>query len=364
MSEKIQESNAQFSESQATPRPAGLANVPISDVTLTKKDFTPDGEVRWCPGCGDYSILATFQAMLPKLGIRRENVMVVSGIGCSSRFPYYMDTYGIHSIHGRAPAIATGYAIARPDLNVWVITGDGDSLSIGGNHLIHALRRNVNMTIVLFNNRIYGLTKGQYSPTSETGKVTKSSPVGSLDQPFNPVSVALGAEASFVARVVDTDRELLTEVFEKAAAHRGASLIEVYQNCPIFNPGAFDALKQKSANDSLIKLVDGQPITFGENNEFGVTRNPDGSMRICEISEVGLENIVVHDLSLNDPSQAYALARLTDTGIIQRSPVGIFYQTDRPAYADSVQQDFEVAAGGGNPDLQVLFDGDDSWEII
>src|SRR6186713_925678 len=201
---------------------------------LTAKDFVTDQEVRWCPGCGDYSILAQVQKVMPTLGIPRENIVIISGIGCSSRFPYYMNTYGMHSIHGRAPAIATGLATTRPDLSVWVVTGDGDALSIGGNHLIHALRRNVNMTILLFNNRIYGLTKGQYSPTSETGKITKSTPMGSLDHPFNPVSLALGAEATFVARTIDSDRSHLTEVLSAAAAHRGTSLVEIYQNCPIF----------------------------------------------------------------------------------------------------------------------------------
>ena len=222
---------------------SGLAGKPLSITPLTKKDFTSDQEVRWCPGCGDYAVLATFQSMAANLGIKRENTVIVSGIGCSSRFPYYVDSYGMHSIHGRAPAIATGVALSRPDLNVWVVTGDGDALSIGGNHLIHALRRNVNMTILLFNNRIYGLTKGQYSPTSELGKVTKSTPYGSLDTPFNPVSLALGAEASFVARSIDSDRKHLTEVLTAAAEHRGTSLVEIYQNCPIFNDDAFATLK-------------------------------------------------------------------------------------------------------------------------
>ena len=235
---------------------SGIDLVPTADGAQTAKEFTSDQEVRWCPGCGDYAVLKAVQGFLPDLGLRRENIVFVSGIGCSSRFPYYLDTYGMHSIHGRAPAIATGIATSRSDLSVWVVTGDGDALSIGGNHLIHALRRNINMTILLFNNRIYGLTKGQYSPTSEAGKVTKSTPMGSLDHPFNPVSLALGAEATFVARTIDSDRKHLTSVLSAAAAHRGTSLVEIYQNCPIFNDGAFDAIKDRDPSAaSIIPLV-------------------------------------------------------------------------------------------------------------
>ena len=227
--------------------------------------------MRWCPGCGDYAVLKAVQSFLPDLGLRRENIVFVSGIGCSSRFPYYLDTYGMHSIHGRAPAIATGIATSREDLSVWVVTGDGDALSIGGNHLIHALRRNVNMTILLFNNRIYGLTKGQYSPTSEPGKVTKSTPMGSVDHPFNPVSLALGAEGSFVARTIDSDRKHLTAVLSAAAAHRGTSFVEIYQNCPIFNDGAFDAIKNADTKaDAIIPLVHGEPIRFGVTDASGL----------------------------------------------------------------------------------------------
>ena len=246
---------------------SGIELVPTLDEGAppqTGKDFTSDQEVRWCPGCGDYAVLKAVQGFLPDLGLRRENIVFVSGIGCSSRFPYYLETYGMHSIHGRAPSIATGIATSREDLSVWVVTGDGDALSIGGNHLIHALRRNVNMTILLFNNRIYGLTKGQYSPTSETGKVTKSTPMGSLDHPFNPVSLALGAEATFVARTIDSDRKHLTAVLSAAAAHRGTSFVEIYQNCPIFNDGAFDAVKSPATRDeAIIPLVHGEPIRFG-----------------------------------------------------------------------------------------------------
>src|SRR2546430_1639036 len=249
------------------------SGVPTTDEPQKAKDFTSDQEVRWCPGCGDYVILNTIRNFLPELGLRRENIVFVSGIGCSSRFPYYLETYGFHSIHGRAPAIATGLALAREDLSVWVVTGDGDALSIGGNHLIHALRRNVNITILLFNNRIYGLTKGQYSPTSEVGKITKSTPMGSLDHPFNPVSLALGAEASFVARTIDSDRKHLTQVLRQAAAHPGTALVEIYQNCNIFNDGAFDALKdQQQADEALIRFDHGKPIRFGADGSPGVVR--------------------------------------------------------------------------------------------
>src|SRR5207245_1432388 len=233
--------------------------------TLTKRDFTSDQEVRWCPGCGDYAILSTVQAFLPELGVPPHQTVFVSGIGCTARFVYYVDTYGVHGIHGRAPAIATGIATARPDLNVWVITGDGDALSIGGNHLIHALRRNVNLKILMFNNQIYGLTKGQYSPTSEEGKVTKSTPFGSLDHPFNPVALALGAEGSFVARTVDNDRQHLTAVLRAAAAPPGTAFVEIYQNCNVFNDGAFDLLREKPrGGQNQIRLVHGQPILFDE----------------------------------------------------------------------------------------------------
>src|SRR5687768_16785913 len=238
---------------------------------LTPADFASDQDVRWCPGCGDYSILAQMKKVLPQVGVPREKIVFISGIGCSSRFPYYMNTYGMHSIHGRAPAVATGLATARPDLTVWVVTGDGDGLSIGGNHLIHAMRRNVKMTILLFNNQIYGLTKGQYSPTSEVGKVTKSTPFGSLDQPFNPVALALGSEATFVARSLDVDRKHLTDVLRTAAAHQGTAFVEIYQNCNIFNDGAFELITGKDHKDeNQIRLEHGKPIRFGKELERGV----------------------------------------------------------------------------------------------
>src|SRR6201998_3016289 len=240
---------------------------------LSSADFASDQDVRWCPGCGDYSILAQMKKVLPPLGVPPEKTVFISGIGCSSRFPYYMNTYGVHSIHRRAPALATGLAVARPDLAVWVITGDGDALSIGGNHLIHALRRNVNLTILLFNNQIYGLTKGQYSPTSEVGKITKSTPFGPLDHPFNPISVALGAEASFVGRALDSDRNGLTEVLRAAAEHRGAAVVDILQDCPIFNDGSFDALRKEGAEERVINVHHGEPIVFDVNGEYCVVKS-------------------------------------------------------------------------------------------
>src|SRR5689334_4982769 len=256
-------------------------------VALGRKDFQSDQEVRWCPGCGDYSILAAMQLYLAEAQVRPENLVFISGIGCAARFPYYMNVYGLHSIHGRAPAVATGVALARPDLDVWVITGDGDALSIGGNHLIHSLRRNVSIKIVMFNNQIYGLTKGQYSPTSEVGKITKSSPFGSLDYPFNPISVALGAEASFVARTHDMDRKHMMETFRRAHAHEGAAFVEVYQNCNVFNDGAFETITAKGNRDAmLIPLEHGQPIRFGADGERGVAMRSDGSLEIVDVAAV------------------------------------------------------------------------------
>jgi 2-oxoglutarate/2-oxoacid ferredoxin oxidoreductase subunit beta len=344
----------------------GLAGVPASDDKQTRKEYGSDQEVRWCPGCGDYIVLNAVQGFLPELGLRRENIVFVSGIGCSSRFPYYLDTYGMHSIHGRAPAIATGLAITRSDLSVWVVTGDGDALSIGGNHLIHALRRNINLTILLFNNRIYGLTKGQYSPTSETGKVTKSTPMGSVDTPFNPVSLALGAEATFVARTIDSDRAHLTDVLREAAAHRGTSLVEIYQNCPVFNDGAFDAFKDKETREeAVIPLRHGEPVRFGADGRLGVVRDPaSGSMRVVEVDEVGEEALVVHDAHADDPSTAFALSRLTDAGVLQKSPIGIFRQVERPTYDDLARAQVQTAKDtGGAADLAALIAGKDTWSV-
>lgn len=342
-----------------------LEGVPLAVEPLTRKDFTSDQEVRWCPGCGDYAILAAFQGLMPEMGIKRENTVIISGIGCSSRFPYYVDSYGMHSIHGRAPAIATGVATARPDLGVWVVTGDGDALSIGGNHLIHAMRRNVNMAIMLFNNRIYGLTKGQYSPTSEQGKVTKSTPMGSVDHPFNPVSLALGAEAAFVARTVDSDRQHLTSVLREAAKVRGTKLIEIYQNCPIFNDGAFDAIKGPDADQAIIPLVDGEPIIFGAERQFCVV--PDrttGGVTVANTADVDADDIVVHDSRRPDASQAFALSRLTDAGVMHRSPIGIFRNVERPAYDDLVREQVRLEnVGRGEVGLSDLIAGKDTWVV-
>jgi 2-oxoglutarate ferredoxin oxidoreductase subunit beta len=341
----------------------GLAGVPLSLTPLNRKDFVSDQEVRWCPGCGDYAVLATFQGLMPQLGIRRENTVIVSGIGCSSRFPYYVDTYGMHSIHGRAPAIATGIAMTRPDLAVWVVTGDGDALSIGGNHLVHALRRNVNITIMLFNNRIYGLTKGQYSPTSEQGKVTKSTPVGSVDRPFNPVSLALGAEATFVARTVDSHRAHLTEVLSAAITHRGAALVEIYQNCPIFNDGAFDSLK--GADGGLIPLRHGEPVIFGPDNARCVVRGPDGSLRVAYVEDVDPAEVLVHDAHADDPGLAFALSRLTDTADLVTAPIGIFRDVERPTYDDLARDQLTVQTDPGEriTSLQKLIAGGDTWTV-
>ena len=336
----------------------------MSDVAITtKKDWSSDQEVRWCPGCGDYSILTAMQLLMPELGTRREETVFISGIGCAARFPYYMNTYGMHSIHGRAPAIATGLALARPDLDVWVVGGDGDMLSIGGNHLIHALRRNVDLTILLFNNQIYGLTKGQYSPTSEVGKVTKSTPMGSLDTPFNPISVALGAEASFVARTHDMDRAHMQAMFRRAHDHRGAAIVEVYQNCNVFNDGAFDAITKKDARaDMIIDLVHRQPVTFGPEHEHGVVLEQ-GIARIVDVADVGLDAIVVHDEAAPDPSVAFALSRLASD---RRSPtpVGVFRAVERLDYGAGVDAQLAAAqADKGGGDLRALLHSLPTWEV-
>ena len=331
----------------------------------TKKDWMSDQEVRWCPGCGDYGILQAVQQLMPDLGMVPENTVFVSGIGCSSRFPYYMNTYGMHSIHGRAPAIATGLAVARPDLDVWVVTGDGDALSIGGNHLIHALRRNVNLTILLFNNRIYGLTKGQYSPTSEEGKVTKSTPFGSIDHPFNPLSVALGAEASFVARTHDLDRRHMMETFRAAHAHRGASFVEIYQNCNVFNNAAFDGVTGRHSRDEMmIDLVDGQPIRFGVEGHKGVVMGSDGQLRIVEVAEVGESALLVHDAHRADPGLAFALARLSHDDH-SATPFGVFRDVERGEYASQVAAQLARAVDSKGPgDLGALLRGKGTWSVV
>ncbi len=347
-----------------TPGLTKNAGVPTTEQPQKGKDFTSDQEVRWCPGCGDYVILNTIRNFLPELGLRRENIVFVSGIGCSSRFPYYLETYGLHSIHGRAPAIATGLALARDDLSVWVVTGDGDALSIGGNHLIHALRRNVNLTILLFNNRIYGLTKGQYSPTSEVGKVTKSTPMGSLDHPFNPVSMALGAEASFVGRALDSDRKGLSEVLRAAASHRGAALVEILQDCPIFNDGSFDALRKEGAQDRVINVRHGEPIIFGANDDYCVVRSGFG-LEVAKAADVSVTDIVVHDAHTVDPAYAFALSRLSDQNL-EHTVMGVFRQVTRPTYDDAARTQVRTAGQTvpcDRPALQSLLRGRDTWTV-
>ena len=332
-----------------------------SGLTLTAKDFKSDQEVRWCPGCGDYAILASVQSFMPELGFPRDRIVFVSGIGCAARFPYYMQTYGMHSIHGRAPAIATGLATSRPDLSVWVVGGDGDMLSIGGNHLIHALRRNVNLKLLLFNNQVYGLTKGQYSPTSPRGQRSGSTPMGSIDEPFNPLAVAIGAEATFVARAIDTDRKHVTEVLRRAAAHRGAAFVEILQNCNIYNDGAFDAVREDAAN--RIYLEHGQPVRFGAEGERGVVARGDGSMEIVDVSDVGEDGLLVHDEHHPQPSLAFALSRLTlaEVGV---APMGVFRDVEEPVYDDlMIEQIQATVEQRGEGDLTALLHGNDTWTI-
>ena len=330
-------------------------------LALTAKDFKSDQEVRWCPGCGDYAILASMQQFMPELGIPRERIVFVSGIGCAARFPYYMQAYGMHSIHGRAPAIATGLAASRPDLSVWVVTGDGDALSIGGNHLIHALRRNVNINLLLFNNQVYGLTKGQYSPTSPRGQRTSSTPMGSIDQPFNPLGVAIGAEATFVARAIDTDRKHLTEVLRRAAAHPGAAFVEILQNCNIYNDGAFDTVRAEEAN--RIYLEHDRPVRFGGERERGVLVRADGSAEIVDVAELGEEALLVHDEHHPEPSLAFALSRLTlaQLGV---TPVGVFRDVEQPTYDGLMAAQIEEAVEQRGPgDLAALLASGDTWTI-
>ncbi|WP_328311061.1 2-oxoacid:ferredoxin oxidoreductase subunit beta [Streptomyces sp. NBC_00442] len=344
-----------------------LQLVPRAEGKQTMKDFKSDQEVRWCPGCGDYAVLAAVQGFMPELGLAKENIVFVSGIGCSSRFPYYMNTYGMHSIHGRAPAIATGLASSRRDLSVWVVTGDGDALSIGGNHLIHALRRNVNLKILLFNNRIYGLTKGQYSPTSEVGKITKSTPMGSLDSPFNPVSLAIGAEASFVARTVDSDRKHLTEVLRQAAEHPGTALVEIYQNCNIFNDGAFEVLKDKErAEEAVIRLEHGQPIRFGADGAKGVIRDAaTGDLVVVPVTPENEADILVHDAHNASPTTAFALSRLADPDTLHHTPIGVFRSVDRPVYDTLMADQLDTAIEqNGKGDLGALLAGKDTWTVV
>ncbi len=330
----------------------------------TRKDFDAGIDVRWCPGCGDYAILAAVQRTLPELPHKREDYVFISGIGCSSRFPYYMNTYGFHTIHGRAPAFATGLKVTRPELSVWVITGDGDGLSIGGNHLIHVMRRNPDINILFFNNRIYGLTKGQYSPTSEFGKRTKSTPFGSVDTPFNPPSVALGAEGTFVARAIDRDAKHLTEVLKRADAHKGTAFIEILQNCNIFNDGAWASLTDRAVkDDNVLYLEHGKPLIFGRERNKGIVRDEMGRPKVVVIGEDGIEasDILVHDEQSEDPTYAFMLTRLLPPEF--PTPVGIFRAVSRPTYETLVQEQIAEAKEKKQADLHALLSQGDTWEV-
>jgi 2-oxoglutarate/2-oxoacid ferredoxin oxidoreductase subunit beta len=341
----------------------------MSDVTtipaLTAKDFATDQEVRWCPGCGDYSILAQVQKVMPTLGIPRENIVIISGIGCSSRFPYYMNTYGMHSIHGRATAVASGLKAARPELSVWIVTGDGDGLSIGGNHTIHLLRRNFNVNILLFNNQIYGLTKGQYSPTSEEHKITKSTPMGSIDHPFNPAALALGADATFVGRTMDRDPKHLQSMLLRANAHKGASFLEIYQNCNIFNDGAFEIFTEKGtkAQETLF-LEHGKPLMFGTNNDKGIKLDGFKPMVVDLKNDHSKDDLWVHDEK--DIYKAQILTRIFDDphkeGHLPR-PFGVFYETQRPCYEDMLEAQLAEAKAKKPGDLDKLLRGHEVWTI-
>jgi len=333
---------------------------------LTRKDFQTDQEVRWCPGCGDYAILAAVQSVFPELGVPREKFVVVSGIGCSSRFPYYMNTYGFHSIHGRAPAVATGIKIANPELEVWMATGDGDALAIGGNHTIHLLRRNVGIKVLLFNNRIYGLTKGQYSPTSEFHKVTKSTPYGSADRPFNPVSLAIGAEATFVARSVDIFQAHLKDTLRAAAAHKGSAFVEILQNCNIFNDGAWLNLTEKDArSEHVIQLEHGKPLVFGKNRDKGIRRKPDGDIEVVTLGNgIGESDLMVHDAHNPRASYAFLLSHMEGRPGFP-TPIGLFRAwDDLPRYEDVVNDQVkDIVKQKGPGDLKKLLRGGDVWEV-
>lgn len=342
-----------------------MSEIAIAPAALTSKDFTTDQEVRWCPGCGDYSILAQVQKVFPTLGIPRENFVIISGIGCSSRFPYYMNTYGMHSIHGRATAIASGLKASRPELSVWIVTGDGDCLSIGGNHTIHLLRRNFDVNVLLFNNEIYGLTKGQYSPTSEQNKITKSTPVGSIDHPFNPAALALGADASFVARTMDRDPKHLQAMLLRSAHHKGASFLEIYQNCNIFNDGAFEIFTdKKSKADEVLFLEQGQPLIFGADRNKGIKL--DGLRPVVvELNDTTTaDDLWVHDE--HDFYKAQILTRLFDDPKLEHHfprPFGVFFETERPCYEDVMAMQIEEAIDRRSGDLDKLLRGKETWVI-
>ena len=331
---------------------------------LTREDFVSDQDVRWCPGCGDYSILAQMQKTLPTLGIPREKFVFVSGIGCNSRFPYYMNTYGFHTIHGRAPAVATGVKCANPDLSVWVITGDGDGLSIGGNHLIHCIRRNIDLNILLFNNRIYGLTKGQYSPTSEFGKQTKSSPFGTIEQPIKPLCIAIAAEATFVARSIDVYTQHLASMIERAAQHRGTSFVEVYQNCNVFNDKAFTGFTDRAVRDDKILVLEhGKPMRFGKNREYGI-RLKGLTPEVVRVGENGVaeEDLLVHDERSAEPSLAYLLTRMEYPEF--PVPIGVFRSIEQPTYDALMDEQIQSAIQrSGKGDLQRLLTGTSTWTV-
>jgi 2-oxoglutarate ferredoxin oxidoreductase subunit beta len=333
-------------------------------VTFTAKDFESDQEVRWCPGCGDYSILAQMKKALPDLGLPPEQIVFVSGIGCSSRFPYYLNTYGVHSIHGRAPAVAAGLKLTRPELSVWVITGDGDGLSIGGNHLIHALRRNMDINILLFNNQIYGLTKGQYSPTSPPGQLSRSTPYGSLDSPLNPLALALGAEASFVARSVDVWSKHLGETLRRAAAHRGTSFVEIYQNCNIYNDGAFDwATDRKTKDNHILELRHGEPMVFGAERDRGIRLDGLTPEVVALGDGVSESDLLVHDENAANPTLAFALSRMAHPTFPE--PFGVLRAVERPIYEELAQQQIRDASDAA-PDhsLDKLYASGESWEVV
>jgi 2-oxoglutarate ferredoxin oxidoreductase subunit beta len=339
-----------------------------ASLPLTPKDLASDQEVRWCPGCGDYSILAQMKKALAPLGVAREKMVFISGIGCASRFPYYMNTYGFHTIHGRAPTFATGLKLARPDLQVWVVTGDGDGLSIGGNHLLHAIRRNTDIKIVLFNNEIYGLTKGQYSPTSRVGTRTKSSPQGSLEAPLRPLSVAIAAEATFVARTIDVDINHLTAMLQRAAAHKGSAFVEVYQNCKIFNDGVFEYATDKSTkNDNLLFLEHGRPMIFGKDRNRGIRLHGLNPEVVSLGNGIGVDDLLIHDEKADQPTLAYLLSRMVhdpDEQLSFPEPVGVFRDIDRPTHHGQVVEQMESlikARGKGN--LQELLAGDETWTV-
>jgi 2-oxoglutarate/2-oxoacid ferredoxin oxidoreductase subunit beta len=343
-----------------------MSEATVTPQVLTAKDFVTDQEVRWCPGCGDYSILAQVQKVMPTLGIPKENIVVVSGIGCSSRFPYYMNTYGLHSIHGRAAAVASGLKASRPELSVWIVSGDGDSLSIGGNHTIHLLRRNFDVNLLVFNNQIYGLTKGQYSPTSEEHKITKSTPFGSIDHPFNPLALAMGADATFIARSMDRDPKHLQQILIRSNQHKGSSFVEIYQNCNIFNDAAFEIFTEKSSKaDEALFIEHGQPLIFGANKDKGIKLDGFKPIVVELGNGVSADDLWIHDEK--DFYKAQTLVRMFDnpqnTEHLPR-PFGVFYQTDRACYEDVMAMQIEeIITSKGKGDLDKLLSGREVWEI-